>query len=137
MQRGAGCGKSRKRHQMTLEAAPGPLQTIWGHQRAGLHLYGVEVVKMPPCRVDDLRRHALDGGYKAAAKAHLPRPQGVLTMISGCGSAPSGSQSWVRPEPLRLRVWVEHRAADPTALRADCLEQLRSDWPPRRSCHRR
>lgn len=91
---------SAEGYRMTLDAVPGPLQAIWGHQRAGLHLYGVKVEKMPPCRVDDLRRHALDGGYKASAEVHLPRPQGVLTM-----AAPT-----IQAQAALLRVGVDHNA---------------------------
>lgn len=91
---------SAEGYQMTLAAVPGLLQAIWGHQRGGLHLYGVDVEKMPPCRVDDLRRHALDGGYKASAEVHLPRPQGVLTM-----AAPT-----IQAQAALLGVGVDHNA---------------------------
>lgn len=63
----------------TGKVIPGPLQAIRGYQRDGLHTFGLDVAGMPPCRPDDIRRHALWAAYKAADSVYLPRPHAVTT----------------------------------------------------------
>jgi len=70
---------ARQGYLATCEAVPEPLQAIWSHQREGQHPFGIDVVAMPPCDPEDLRRHALYGGIRAADDLRLPRPHAVTT----------------------------------------------------------
>lgn len=78
---------SRIAFEASREPLPDELQTVWTHQRDALHLHAVDVVRMPPCAPDDLRRHALDGAYRLAAELRLQRPPAVTsTKVTTCAN---------------------------------------------------